>query len=149
MDAQYLIKHVPWYGPIFNEAFRLEERHENHRRAAVLVERGLEENPRYGPLWFSALRVQERLAYEQLSGDLSALRCAVKRALACVPKELVWKIHFEHAQVEERAGLLQRCRREYVRSAYSCPQNLIWKVWLGGTRASQPGTPLGPQPSRR
>lgn len=131
---KYLIRHVPWYGPIFNEAFRLEERHEHHRRASVLVEKGLEENPRYGPLWFSALRVQERLAYEQLSGDLTALRNTVKRALACVPKELVWKIHFEHAQVEERAGNLQRCRREYVRSAYSCPQNLIWKVWLGGAR---------------
>jgi la-related protein 1 len=84
--VQYLIRHVPWYGPIFNEAFRLEERHEHHRRASVLVEKGLEENPRYGPLWFSALRVQERLAYEQLSGDLTALRNTVKRALACVPK---------------------------------------------------------------
>jgi len=80
------MSHVPWYGPIFNEAYRLEERHENYRRAANLVEKGLGENPRYGPLWFSALRVQERLAHHQLNSDVTAIRQTAKRALACVPK---------------------------------------------------------------
>lgn len=37
---KYLIKHVPWYGPVFNEAFRFEERYEEHVRAAAIVEKG-------------------------------------------------------------------------------------------------------------
>src|SRR5262249_38392437 len=37
---KYLLKHVPWYGPVFNEAFRFEERYEEHNRAALIVEKG-------------------------------------------------------------------------------------------------------------
>lgn len=57
---QYLMSHVPWYGPIYNEAFRLEEKSEHHASALAIVERGLKEIPRYGPLWFGAFRLCER-----------------------------------------------------------------------------------------
>lgn len=55
---KYLIKNVPWYGPIYQEAYRFEEKCEEYERAIAIVEKGLKENPRYGPLWFSALRIQ-------------------------------------------------------------------------------------------
>lgn len=54
---KYLIKNVPWYGPIYQEAYRFEEKCEEYERAINIVEKGLKENPRYGPLWFSALRI--------------------------------------------------------------------------------------------
>ena len=54
---KYLIKNVPWYGPIYQEAYRFEEKCEEYDRAIAIVEKGLKENPRYGPLWFSALRI--------------------------------------------------------------------------------------------
>ena len=131
---KYLLKHVPWYGPVFNEAFRFEERYEEHHRATSIVEKGLAENPRYGPLWFSALRVYERQVEKGSSGAQETLRKTVERALAAVPKELVWKVHFETAQMEERAGEVERCRKAYALAAMYCPENLRWKVWIGGAR---------------
>jgi len=134
---KFLLKHVPWYGPVFNEAFRFEERYEEHQRAAAIVEKGLLENPRYGPLWFSALRVCERQLIDSKSesGPSSEkLQSTVDRALASVPKELVWKVYFEAAQIEERLGEVERCRKAYALAATNCPENLRWKVWIGGAR---------------
>jgi len=69
--------------------------------------------------------------------------------------ELKWKVHFEVAQIEERAAelaavgvhrrtglylalardsLLKRARVAYVRSFLDCPNILRWKVWLAGSR---------------
>jgi tetratricopeptide (TPR) repeat protein len=127
---QYLMRNVPWYGPIYQEAFRFEEKCEEYERAISIVERGLRENPRYGPLWFSALRLYEKTA----NGNLDKTRQTVERAMRSISKELVWKIYFEAAQVEERASNLQLARTAYVQSVYHCPENLRWKVWLGGAR---------------
>jgi hypothetical protein len=33
--------HVPWYGPIYHEAFRLEEKAERYEIALAIVEQGL------------------------------------------------------------------------------------------------------------
>lgn len=111
---QYLIGHVPWYGPIYNEAFRLEEKCEQHAAALAIVERGLKEIPRYGPLWFGAFRLCERLDMDAgrealRSGqvpDLVRTREVISRALVSISKELIWKVHFEAAQIEERAASL-------------------------------------------
>jgi hypothetical protein len=65
--SQYLMSHVPWYGPIYNEAFRLEEKCEHHATALAIVERGLKEIPRYGPLWFGAFRLCERCAHPTIN----------------------------------------------------------------------------------
>lgn len=165
---KYLMNHVPWYGPIYNEAFRLEEKSEHHATALAIVERGLKEIPRYGPLWFGAFRLCERLdmqaGQEVLAmgrvPDLTRTRDAISRALGSISKELIWKVHFEAAQIEERAAslaamvrvmrmpqpvpkdavakardeFLGRCRRCYVEAVLSSPSNLRWKVWLAGAR---------------
>jgi hypothetical protein len=57
---QYLIQHVPWYGPIYYEAFKLEDRDEKDGAALAVIRQGLKELPRYGPLWFGLLRIVER-----------------------------------------------------------------------------------------
>jgi len=56
---RYLIKHVPWYGPLYQEALRLEEKAERPQAALKIVHLGLKETPRYGPLWFGAFRAYE------------------------------------------------------------------------------------------
>lgn len=55
-----LMNKVPWYGPIYHEAFRLEEKAEYFDRALAVVQKGLNELPRYGPLWFGLIRIMER-----------------------------------------------------------------------------------------
>lgn len=127
---KYLIKNVPWYGPIYQEAYRFEEKCEEYDRAIAIVEKGLKENPRYGPLWFSALRLYEKTS----NGFLQTTRNVVERAAQSISKELMWKIYFEAAQIEERAGNLDMSRAAYVKSVEHCPENLLWKVWLGGSR---------------
>jgi hypothetical protein len=57
----YLMKSVPWYGPIYCEAYRIEEHYGRYQAALNIIERGLVENPRYGPLWFGAFRLYEKL----------------------------------------------------------------------------------------
>lgn len=47
-------------------------------------------------------------------------------------QELRWKIYYEAAQIEDRAGNLELAREAYVKSVYHCPNNLLWKVWLAG-----------------
>ena len=69
------------------------------------------------------------------------LKC---RAKFLISKELIWKVHFEGAQIEGRfaasaetarcKGNLNRARRSYVRALRTCPTNLRWKVWLAGGR---------------
>jgi la-related protein 1 len=121
---QYLIGHVPWYGPIYNEAFRLEEKCEQHAAALSIVERGLTEIPRYGPLWFGAFRLCERLDMEAgrealargQVPDLVRTREVISRALGSISKELIWKVHFEAAQIEERAASLAAVVRVLARA---------------------------------
>jgi tetratricopeptide (TPR) repeat protein len=118
---KYLMTHVPWYGPIYYEAFRLEEKAERYEVALTIVRAGLEEIPRYGPLWFGAFRLCERLDVRDAKARLAAGKSPppegwlprTKEALTCardsISKELVWKVHFEAAQIEERlASMLAR-----------------------------------------
>ena len=165
---QYLIQHVPWYGPIYHEAFKLEERDERDDAALTVVKKGLRELPRYGPLWFGLLRVVERRDAKNemrkwlLGGfpQLTHMREEAALAVHCISRELVWKVHFERAQAEERAAdaaawgmycatpkgtshrglsttrdvLYRHARLSLVKSLLSCPANLQWKIWLAGAR---------------
>jgi tetratricopeptide (TPR) repeat protein len=47
---------------------------------------------------------------------------------------LIWKVHFEQAQIEERARNIELARRSYCRSVVASMSNLRWKVWLAGSR---------------
>ena len=81
---------------------------------------------------FCALRLYESTTPQP---DLvRATRALVDRGVKHISKDLIWKLWFECAQVEERNGHLQRARSAYVRSVANCAANLRWKVWLGGAR---------------
>ena len=159
-----LMNKVPWYGPIYHEAFRLEEKAEYFDRALIVVQKGLNELPRYGPLWFGLIRIMERKdiideANNWTTGEVEPLlkrtRFESQKAICCISRELVWKIHFEQAQIEERAmeivtlgqhlstgKSLTLCRNElsdparkcYTQSLMTSPANLRWKVYLAGAR---------------
>jgi tetratricopeptide (TPR) repeat protein len=156
---KFLMKHVPWYGPIYHEAFRFEERAGDTQRALFIIKAGLKEIPRYGPLWFAAFRLFEATAVsgggggggggggngeappapgvpasEHITATLDTTRETYASALRQISRELLWKCAYEHAQMEERAGRLDLARAAYARSAVSCSANLRWKVWLGGAR---------------
>lgn len=127
---KFLMKNAATFGNVFQEACMLEERCENYSKAIEIAEKGLEENPRYGPLYLTILRLHEKIARR----DLSRTREVVERAIRFIPKELKWKIHYEAALIEDRAGDLTRSRECYVSSVAHCPNNLLWKVWLAGAR---------------
>jgi len=102
-------------------------RMEEYNRALTLVERGLARIPSYGPLWFLAIKLDERLDKDYTK--------RVEEAVPNLSKELVWKIYFELAQIEERRNNYKACYKAYVQSVLNCPsRNLIWKIWLGGAR---------------
>lgn len=125
-----LTEQVPWFGPVYQEACRFEEKCEDYERALEFVERGLKENVRYGPLWFSALRLQEKLQ----RNDKQSIQSRIEEAKKSISKELIWKLYYEAAQMEERAGHLDECREYYVLAVSYCPSNLLWKVWMSGAR---------------
>ena len=160
-----LVHKVAWYGPIYYEAFRLEEKAELFDVAYFVIKKGLAELPRYGPLWFGLLRIMERadiIAELQTwqSGDgkppvLARVRTECQNAVSRISRELVWKIHFEQAQIEERAAvviaqsqstamerpfeecldsLLGPARQCFIFSMLACPSNLRWKIFLAGAR---------------
>lgn len=160
-----LVHKVAWYGPIYYEAFRLEEKAELFSEAYLVIRKGLAELPRYGPLWFGLLRIMERtdigmelLSWQRGDGVLPTLfnvRRECQNAIYSISRELVWKVHFEQAQIEERAAtvvaqsqsvatntpieecldaLLDSARKCFVLSMMACPSNLRWKIFLAGAR---------------
>lgn len=122
--------HVSWYGPIYHEYARLEERSNRLAVAIYLVELGLQNVPRYGPLWITALRLYERFGQQ---GQKKARELS-NRALTHLSNELIWKFYFEVAQMEERCGSFTASAAAYASSVSHCPPNLRWKIWLSGAR---------------
>lgn len=160
---RYLMKSVSWYGPIYYEAYKLDERELMYESALEIIRRGLKELPRYGPLWFGLLKIMERYDYRDemkhwLFGHrptLRRLREEANNAARSITHELIWKVSFEHSQAEERAAdfsasglaavssmsiyaarqkLFSRSRSLLIQSALVCPSNLQWKIWLVGSR---------------
>lgn len=112
MLYSFLMDNVAWYGPIYLEALRLEEAEGNINNCLKIISKGLQELHRYGPLWFGLLRVMEKLDIEAerlqwaTRGGVPKLvnvRQYATHAIANISRELVWKIHFEIGQIEERA----------------------------------------------
>ena len=162
---KFLIQNVPWYGPIYLEAYRAEERNNRFNEAWYVTAKGLRELPRYGPLWFGNLRIMEHTdllrgrnrIYRGHPPALTGFRSQLVRGLRAISRELIWKLHLECAQAEERMveeaashlqsissrlptlsaardALLGESRRAMVRALLACPSNLRWKIWLVGAR---------------
>jgi tetratricopeptide (TPR) repeat protein len=127
---RYLMHHVHWYGPVYQAAFSLEEKHGYFQNAYQIVQKGLECIPHYGPLWFAAFRL-----YEKFQVSDKVFHEAISRAVQMISRELIWKIYFEAGQIEERRSRFDISRQYFVKSVCHCPENLRWRVWLGGARA--------------
>lgn len=152
---KYLMHHVPWYGPLYLEAYRLERDLGRTSEALQVVERGLAAIPRYGPLWFGAFRLCEEIDIMSKEYSLPRTMSMIDRATASISKELIWKVHLDAAQMLERASLdlraalddagigadseqfqtaLSHCRSRFAMTILNCPPNLRWKVWLASGR---------------
>jgi la-related protein 1 len=145
---KYLMHHVPWYGPLYLEAYRLERDQGRLHEALAIVEKGLTAIPRYGPLWFGAFRLCEALDISEKNYHLPRTTAVLLRATEHISRELVWKIHLDASQILERAAIqacaannevslnneLKLCRQRFAMTAASCPPNLCWKVWLASGR---------------
>ena len=144
---KYLMHHVPWYGPLYLEAYRLEKDQGNTAEALTIVERGLQAIPRYGPLWFGAFRLCEEIDVLQNRFDLPSTMSMIERAAKHISKELVWKVHLDAAQMLERSALerasvndpsfntlLERAQHRLALTILTSPINLRWKVWLAAGR---------------
>jgi len=145
---KYLMHHVPWYGPLYMEAYRLERDLGRPVEALEIVERGLQAIPRYGPLWFGAFRLCEALDIAEKAYDMPRTSEMFDRATKSISRELKWKVHLHAAQILERTAIelvntrretsldkeLILCRERFGMTVLTCPPNLSWKVWLAGGR---------------
>jgi la-related protein 1 len=145
---KYLMHHVPWYGPLYLEAYRLEREKDRPTEALAVVERGLRAIPRYGPLWFGAFRLCETMDLSAKDFDLPKTMVLIGRAAKSISKELIWKVHLDAALMQERAAVQQAaddpenklddlmtpCRQSFALTVLTCPPNLRWKVWLAAGR---------------
>ncbi len=145
---KYLMHHVPWYGPLYLEAYKLEKNFGRSQEALQVVERGLGAIPRYGPLWFGAFRLCEELDHGAQQYLLPHAMSMIDRATLCVSKEIIWKVHLEAAHMLERAAVeflgsnttptaetvMDLSRKRFALTILTCPPNLRWKVWLASGR---------------
>lgn len=145
---KYLMHHVPWYGPLYLEAYKLEKDLGRSKDALAVVERGLAAIPRYGPLWFGAFRLCEELDLQEKAYRLPQSMAMIDRATLSISKELIWKVHLEAAQMLERSSIenldsttdptflqvMEMSRKRFALTVMSCPPNLRWKVWLAAGR---------------
>mmetsp|Transcript_22701 Transcript_22701/g.26039 ORF Transcript_22701/g.26039 Transcript_22701/m.26039 type:complete len:1700 (-) Transcript_22701:211-5310(-) len=145
---KYLMHHVPWYGPLYLEAYKLEKDLGHSNDALAVVERGLAAIPRYGPLWFGAFRLCEELDLEDQTYRLPQSMTMIDRATLSISKELIWKVHLEAAQMLERSStgnldsttdptflqVMEMSRKRFALTIITCPPNLRWKVWLAAGR---------------
>ena len=135
---KYLMRNVPWYGPIYFEAFRLEEREGNDDVALEIIRTGLNELPRYGPLWFGLMRIMERKdikaekRFWQLGfpPELRNLTAECNEAVKSISKELTWRVHYERFQAEERAAEIAALGmyQHYCESGHSSGKDENYKV---------------------
>lgn len=143
---KYLMHHVPWYGPLYLEAYKLERDLGRPQDALEIVEQGLQAIPRYGPLWFGAFRLCEGLDMAERYYALPQTMAIISRATMNISKELVWKVHLEAAHMLERSAIeqarfganvnevLEPARFRFSLTLLTCPANLRWKVWLATAR---------------
>jgi tetratricopeptide (TPR) repeat protein len=144
---KYIMRYVPWYGPLYVEFYRLERDYGHPLDALDVIERGLAQIPRYSPLWFSALRVCDELDHADQNFSLPRTTAMLCRASSHVSKEIAWKIYLEAAFLFERAGIeragsdpktlasfLMPARYYYALTIRTCRLNLRWKVWLAAAR---------------
>ncbi|KAL7531520.1 hypothetical protein ACHAXR_004089, partial [Thalassiosira sp. AJA248-18] len=155
---KYLTHYVPWYGPLYLAHTKLERDYGSSTEAFSIVEKGLKELPRYGPLYFQAFRLLEKEDLSQKAYHLPRTMEMVTRADS-ISRELLWKVHLEAAQMQERAAVLAieetmhstknnmtmddrlpgalqaTTRKSYAKAIMLCPPNLSWKIWLVSGRA--------------
>ena len=144
---KYLTHHVPWYGPLYKIHSEFERDYGDPVEAFVIVEKGLKELPRYGPLYLVAFRLLEKEDLSRKAYDLPKTMDMVSRA-DNISRELLWRVHFEAAQSQERAAVLLMAekpklslkkalyatRRSYSKAIMLSPPNLVWKIWLASGR---------------
>jgi len=145
---KFLTHNVPWYGPLYLAHTKLERDYGLSPEAYSIVEKGLKELPRYGPLYFQAFRLLEKEDLSRKAFDLPRTMGMVSRADS-ISRELLWKVHLEAAQMQERAAVLavedntknldlrtalKATRRSYAKAIMLCPPNLSWKIWLASGR---------------
>ncbi|KAL3945445.1 MAG: hypothetical protein SGBAC_000498 [Bacillariaceae sp.] len=145
---KYLIVHVPWYGPLYLEAYKLEKDLGCMKDALAVVEKGLKDKPQYGPLWFGAFKLCEEIDVANERYDLPRAMEMISRATGNISKELVWKVHLEAASMLERVATeyidgttqptsqetAERARKSFAEAMLNCPKNQKWKVWLAAGR---------------
>jgi len=145
---KYLIVHVPWYGPLYLEAYKLEKDLGSKKDALAVVEKGLKEKPQYGPLWFGAFKLCEEMDVANERYDLPRAMQMISRSTGNISKELVWKVHLEAATMLERVATeylgetsqptaqetAERSRKSFAMAMLNCPENQKWKVWLASGR---------------
>ena len=129
---EFLMENVSWYPPIYLESAKFEEKNGSLDRALAIVSSGLRVNERYGPLWFMNFRLMEKketkndMLAHQIAFDLWLKKAEetsaggqpkprfelrlqntlqlLQKSVDYVSKELLWKVHFETAQVMDRAA---------------------------------------------
>lgn len=125
----FLMDHVPWYGPIYSEALRLEETGHHFTSCIGIIKRGLHELHRYGPLWFGLMRAVEQFDVENektawgMAGcqpRLDNVKLFLELAVKHISRELVWKLHFEMGQIVERAVHYAGDGKFWLDNANSC-----------------------------
>lgn len=144
---KYIMHHVPWYGPLYVEFYRLERDHGHPQDALEVVENGLSQIPRYGPLWFAALRVCEEIDVADGNFEMPRTLAMLQRANSNVSKEIVWKVYLEASLLFERSAqeqaqaldspverYLAPARHYFALTIQTCRLNLRWKVWLAAAR---------------
>ena len=139
---------VSWYGPLHLAHTKLERDYGTLPDAFEIVEKGLKELPRYGPLYFQAFCLLEKEDLSRDAYDLPRTTKMIARADNSISRELLWKVHLEAAQIQERATKqrvqkhptlqLNKClgatRKSYSKALVLCPPNLCWKIWLASGR---------------
>jgi hypothetical protein len=150
---RFLMIAVPWYGPIYLEAYRLEESGGHLTTCLRIISKGLHELQRYGPLWFGLLHIMERLDVENerqswasqgAAPQLRNVRFHSEHAVKHISRELMWKVHFEMAQIEERAAEMSAQGRLWLitQASQSAPTSIVPSLsklrneLLGSARAS-------------
>ena len=139
---------VSWYGPLYLAHTKLERDYGSVSDAYAIVEKGLRELPRYGPLYFQAFCLLEKEDLSRNAFDLPRVMKMVSRADNNISRELIWKVHLEAAQIQERSAAqqvqsnpkinviksLDATRKSYAKAMTLCPPNLCWKIWLASGR---------------
>eukprot|EP01029_Cantina_marsupialis_P011552 TRINITY_DN257398_c0_g1_i3.p1 TRINITY_DN257398_c0_g1~~TRINITY_DN257398_c0_g1_i3.p1 ORF type:complete len:1156 (+),score=411.87 TRINITY_DN257398_c0_g1_i3:175-3642(+) len=141
---QFLVKAVPWYGPIRLETALAYERAGDDTKAISILQSSVAEITRYGLIWGGLQRLFERLEHKQMSEQMETWLGSLEDALSgstinveVLKTNLCIGIQGDPLPSCLKNEVFEKCLDSYMQSVNYNSRELVWKSFFAKQQTLQ------------